>query len=90
VATARPATAATFAWGRQRSGIEGLCHEDQSRGFRLEETPLTDGDRRHHLLLVMAIGYLWCVQVGRWLLKTGQRKLVDAAKRRTVTYFRLG
>lgn len=90
VATSRPATAATFAWGRQRSWIEGLFRDDKSGGFHLEDTHLTDADRLNRLLLVMAIGYLWCFHIGRWLFKTGQRKLVDAARRRTLTYFRLG
>jgi hypothetical protein len=70
--------------------MEGLFRDDQSGGFHLEETPLPDADRRHRVLLVMAIGSRWGVPVGHWLLQTGQRKLVDAAKRRTVPYFRWG
>jgi hypothetical protein len=90
VATSRPATRATFTWGRQRSWIEGTFRDDKSGGFNLEDTHLTETDRLHRLLLVMAIGYLWCFHVGRWLFKTGQRKLMDAAKWRTLSYFRLG
>lgn len=90
VATSRPATRATFTWGRQQSGIVGLFREDTSGGFHLEDTPLTDADRLNRLLVVMAIGSRWGVHGGRGLVKTGQRKLVDAAKRRTVPYVRLG
>jgi hypothetical protein len=90
VATARPATRATFPWGRQRSGIAGAFRDENSGGFNLEETPLMDADRLKRLLLVMASGSLWCVRGGRWLCKTGQRRAVEAAKRRTLSSFRLG
>ncbi len=90
VATSRPATAVPFAWGRQRSGIAGTFRDDQSGGFNREETHLPDADRLHRLLVVMAIGFLWWFHVGRWLFKTGPRRLVDAAKRRTLSSFRVG
>jgi hypothetical protein len=90
VATSRPATATTFAGGRQRSGIEGLFRDAQSGGFPREATHLTEADRLHRWLLVMAIGSLGCFHGGRWLCKTGQRQVVDAAKRRTLPYVRLG
>lgn len=90
MATSKPAKRTTFAWGRQRSWIEGTFRDDKSGGFCLEETHLTDPVRLTRLLLVMAIAYLWCFHVGRWVFKTGQRREVDASKRRTLSYFRLG
>lgn len=90
LATCRPAKAATFRWGRQRSWIEGTFRDDKSGGFCLEATHLTDPERLNRLLLVMAVAYLWCFHVGRWVFKTGQRRMVDAAKRRSLSYFRLG
>lgn len=89
-ATSRPAPGRTFAWGRQRSWIEGLLRDDKSGGFDLEATHLQHADRLHRLLLVLAMGYLGCFHVGRWVFKTGQRRTVDAAKHRPLSYFRLG
>ncbi len=37
VATSRPATRATFTWGRQRSGMEGTFRDDKSGGFNRNE-----------------------------------------------------
>lgn len=88
--TNRPATATTFRWGRQRTWIEGTFRDDKSGGFCVEATHLTDPDRLNRLLLVIAVAYLWCLHAGHWIFKTGQRRMVDAAKRRTLSYFRLG
>ena len=90
VATCRPASRSTFAWGRQRSWIEGTFRDDKSGGFNLEATHLENPDRLNRLLLVIAVAYLWSFHVGRWVVKTGQRRWMDAAKQRTLSYFRLG
>ena len=39
----------------------------KSRGFRFEETHLTDGERINKLLALLALATVWAFKVGEWL-----------------------
>jgi len=86
----RPANGFTLRWTRKRSWIEGLFRDYKSGGFQLQATRLEHIDRLDHLLLVMAIAMLWFVAIAQRLIKTGQRRQIDTAKRRARTYFQIG
>ncbi len=52
---------------RVRRGIETLFACLKSRGFRLEETHLTDPERLAKLLALLAVAFRWAHVVGEWL-----------------------
>lgn len=89
-ATSRRACKATLNWGKRRSWIEATFRDFKSGGFQLESSKLTKPDRMNRLLLVMAITYLWCYHVGRWVFKTGERRQVDTGRKRNHSFFRMG
>jgi hypothetical protein len=89
-ATSRRACRATLNWGKRRSWIEATFRDFKSGGFKLESSKLTDPDRMNRLLLVMAITYMWCYHVGRWVFKTGKRRQVDIGSKRNHSFFRIG
>ena len=57
-----------------------------SQGWDLETSGLETPARFERLLLVMALAYVWLVQI----VKRGWRHWVDRKARRTLSYFRLG
>ena len=50
--------------------IETVFRDWQSGGFHLDRCGITDRDRVAHLLLPLAIAYLWLVALGRWVVGT--------------------
>jgi hypothetical protein len=42
------------------------------------------------LLLGVCLAYIWLIAVGSWVVKNGQRPLLDRRERRDKSYFRLG
>jgi len=87
-----PATARTKALGKRRMWIETVFRDWQSGGFHLDQCGMEDRARVARLLIVLAIGYLWLVCVGRWVVKKGYRKLIDDGTRRNwhFSLFQLG
>jgi hypothetical protein len=87
-----PATARTKALGKRRMWIETVFRDWQSGGFHLDQCGMEDRERVARLLIVLAIGYLWLVSVGRWVVKKGYRKLIDDGTRRNwhFSLFQLG
>jgi hypothetical protein len=87
-----PATARTKALGKRRMWIETVFRDWQSGGFHLDQCGIEDRARVARLLIVLAIGYLWLVSVGRWVVKKGYRKLIDDGTRRNwhFSLFQLG
>jgi hypothetical protein len=77
VMTNLPATARTKAYGKRRMWIEMVFRDWQSGGFHLDQCGVPDTERLTRLLLVLAIGYLWLVSLGRWLVKRGYRRRID-------------
>lgn len=51
----------------KRWNIETLFGILKSRGFRFEETHLTDGDRINKLLALLTLATVWAFKVGEWL-----------------------
>lgn len=90
MATNLPAVHRPFRWGKSRSWIEGTFRDYKSQGFDLEAPRLVHADRLQKLLLVIAVAYVWMYHVGRWALRTGRRKQLDAASKRSFSFFRLG
>jgi Transposase DDE domain len=67
VASPEPAPEALADYGR-RWEIETLFGCLKSRGFRLEETHVTDPERLKKLLVLLALTFCWAVVVGAWLV----------------------
>ena len=51
----------------KRWNIETLFGILKSRGFRFEETHLTDGDRINKLLALLTLATIWAFKAGEWL-----------------------
>lgn len=51
----------------QRWGIETLFGIFKTRGFCLESTHFTDGERLNKLLALMTLALCWAIKVGQWL-----------------------
>lgn len=77
VLTNLPANMQTRLYGRRRMWIETVFRDWQSGGFHLEQCGLAETARVVHLLLVLALAYLWLVSVGRWVVKRGYRRRID-------------
>jgi hypothetical protein len=92
VMTNLPATARTKAYGKRRMWIETVFRDWQSGGFHLDQCGVPDTERLTRLLLVLAIGYVWLVSLGRWLVKRGYRRRIDDGGPRTwhFSLFQLG
>jgi hypothetical protein len=92
VMTNLPATWRTYRTGSRRMWIETVFRDWQSGGFHLDRSGITDPDRLLHLLLPLAIAYLWLVSLGRWVVKKGYRTLIDDGTARNWHYslFQLG
>ncbi len=51
---------------KKRWKIAVLFYALKSRGFRFEETHLTDGERLHKLFSVVTLAFCWAYHVGAW------------------------
>lgn len=56
---------------KRRWGIETLFGCLKSRGYRMEDTHITDGDRIERLLFVLAIAFCWVYKTGELENKDG-------------------
>lgn len=88
VAAPRVATDALGDYGR-RWEIETLFGCLKSRGFRLEETHVTDPARLEKLMALLALAFCWAVVVGEWLAAQKPLK-VKKHGRRWKSMFRHG
>ena len=82
VMTSLPAKWQTYVYGKRRMWIETLFRDWQSGGFEIGTTALRDHARFSRLLTLICVVYVWFVSVGRWLVKRGYRRLVDAGPSR--------
>jgi Transposase DDE domain len=73
----------------KRWEIETLFGCLKSRGFRLEETHLTDSDRIKKLIALLAIAFCWAHIVGEWLAELKPIKIKKHG-RLAKSIFRLG
>lgn len=67
IAAPQPASEALSDYGR-RWEIETLFGCLKSRGFRLEETHVTDPERLKKLMALLALTFCWAVVAGAWLV----------------------
>jgi hypothetical protein len=75
---------------RRRMWIEAMFGDMKANGFDLNYTRLRDVRRLERLLLGVCLAYIWLIAVGSWVVKNGQRPLLDRRERRDKSYFRLG
>ena len=73
----------------KRWNIETLFGILKSRGFRFEETHLTDGERINKLLALLTLATIWAFKVGQWLHKQEPLKIKKHG-RLTKSVFRYG
>jgi len=72
------ATWQTYRLGSRRMWIETMFRDWQSGGFELGKTGITKHERFDRLILLVCLVYVWFVSIGRWLVKRGYRRLLDA------------
>jgi DDE family transposase len=60
-----------------RFWIEEMFSDHKSRGLNLESTRLTDPDRIERLLVAVTLAYLWIMEVGVFVVTSGQWRQVD-------------
>lgn len=90
LATSLPLSRNIRRLGSRRWGIEPFHRDYKSSGWQLEQSHLKDEASREGLLLALALCYLLCVSLGRWLCKTGHRAYIDNHPKRHLSLFRLG
>ena len=73
----------------KRMHIEQSFRDDQSGGFDLTATHLSDPKRLSHLLLAIAVAVIWIYELGEQVLRTSRRS-IDPAYRRQLSVFQLG
>ena len=76
--------------GRRRWGTEPFYRDYKSSGWHINDIGLQCIQRLEGLFVILALTYLWAVCLGRWLCKTGQRRRIDAKRRRHLSLFRIG
>jgi Transposase DDE domain len=74
----------------RRFWTEPMYRDFKSYGWNLEASRITDPKRFERLLLGITLAYVWLIQLGSWVVKSGQRYLVDRTARRTLSLFRIG
>lgn len=76
----------------RRWEIETLFHALKGRGFRFEDTRLTDPKRIERLLVLLAIGFCWAHKIGEWQADKYpiRFKRFDKQRRPQSSYFRYG
>lgn len=92
VMTDLPATWQTYRIGSRRMWIETVFRDWQSSGFGLDKSGIVDAVRFERLLLPLVLAYVWLVSIGRWVVKRGYRKRIDAGSSTQWQYslFQLG
>lgn len=75
---------------KKRMWIEEMYGDMKGHGFDLEATHMRNPDRLSRLVLGVCLVYVWLISLGSWVVKSGQRHLVDKKSRRDKSYFRIG
>jgi hypothetical protein len=76
----------------RRWEVENLFQSLKGRGFRFEETHLTDLEKIKKLMAVLAIGFAWSHKIGEWLAEKKPIFLKNhkTQRRPQYSYFRYG
>lgn len=75
---------------RLRGRCEASYLDGKSRGWQLEATKVTDPARLNRLLLGLALAFWWTHQLGRQVMRAGQRTRFDRHDRRDLSLIKLG
>jgi hypothetical protein len=75
---------------QRRFWIEEMFRDFKSHGWDMEASGLRIPARFERLLLIIALAYVWLINIGVAVVKQGLRHRVDRRARRTLSYFRLG
>ena len=68
-------------WYQKRWLIETLFGNLKTRGFRLEDTHMTDQDKLKSLICVISLAYCWAYLSGNWLAKISPIKIKTHARK---------
>jgi len=90
LATNLSTSRATLLAYKKRMWLEEMFGDFKKHGFDLESSHLRHFLRLSRLTLIVALLYLWLVAFGSYVIKRGQRRLVDRADRRDLSIFRIG
>lgn len=90
LATNMPTSRATLRAYKKRMWLEEMFGDFKKHGFDLESSHLHHFLRLSRLTLIVALLYLWLLAFGSYVIKRGQRRLVDRADRRDLSIFRIG
>lgn len=88
--TRLPTQEETQHWYRRRFWIEPFHGDIKGHGFDWQTCRLRHPDRIQRLMLVVALAYLWMLNLGVMAWFTGAAKLVDRSDRRDRSLFSLG
>ena len=86
----RPVGRETLHVYNRRSWIEPMYRDFKSYGWCLEASRITNPKRFAHLLLALALAYVWLIQLASQVVHRGWRRFVDRTRKRTLSYFRIG
>lgn len=79
---------------QKRWQIETLFAAFKSRGFNLESSRVNRARRIKTLLFVLAIGLIWAIKTGSWLIKEGKKiplkRFKDKQEQKWKSVFRWG
>lgn len=76
--------------GKRRWSIECCFKDFKSSGWHMTTSHLTSEMARERLLVLLSTCYVWATCLGRWLCKTGQRRLLEGRSQRQRSLFRIG
>jgi hypothetical protein len=74
----------------KRFRIETFFSDQQSRGFHLHKSPLSDQKRLARLLIAACFAYIWIVYLGALCEREGSRTLIHRGDRCDFSLFQLG
>lgn len=75
---------------RKRMLIETLFSDHKSRGFRLNQSHLSDPERLGRLLIATCLAYWWIIYLGTLASQPHWRRLIHRADRCDLSFFQLG
>lgn len=90
LATNLPTSRTTLRLYRCRMWIEEMFADCKSNGFDFQTVRLRHSQRLSRLMLAVALLYVWLIAFGSYVVKRGQRALVDRKDRRALSLFRIG
>ena len=75
---------------QKRMLVETLFSDHKSRGFRLNQSHLSDPERLSRLLIAACLAYWWIIYLGTLASQPHWRRLVHRADRCDLSFFQLG